>query len=344
MMRIGLIGYFNSGAYSDDLIEHVTKQLLLEVDPDIEFDTNLLSRCAGGTDPDYLNSFDLIVHAGGSLLGKCTHFPVRDIMSWKNKVKTPLAIFGPGYRHEPDKEPLSPVRRRRLQVLFEKAEVVSVRGYKTVQYLRANGVDTAQIDSVGDPVSACKVQPRRSRKFIMGNIRSMSDIEVQHASTAKVQRFMAEAYDWLIDHYELPLNLISFRHNVSDDNDVAGARAVKRLMLHGDEVEVLAYPTFSNATYAMLDAAFWFGQRLHPSVFAGVHNIPFIGMEYQFDKMLDWMSTVGIDNYVHTETASLEGFIKVHSRVEENMVRLRENLPNLVDEIRLIAQRIVELV
>ena len=63
-----------------------------------------------------------------------------------------------------------------------------------------------------------------------------------------------------------------------------------------------------------------------------------------YDKMLDWMSTVGIDNVVHTATASLEDFIEVHSRVPENMVRLRENLPGVVKEIRLTAQRIVELV
>ena len=103
LVRFGLIGYFGSGAYSDDLIEYVTKKLLYDINPDIEFDSTLLQRCAGGTNVDYLNSFDLIIHAGGSLLGKCTHFPVRDITTWKDRVKTPLAIFGPGYRFEPDK-------------------------------------------------------------------------------------------------------------------------------------------------------------------------------------------------------------------------------------------------
>ena len=94
----------------------------------------------------------------------------------------------------------------------------------------------------------------------------------------------------------------------------------------------------------MMDAAFWFGQRLHPSVYAAVQNIPFIGMEYQFDKMLDWASTVDVDNVVHTETASLESFIEVHERVAENMMWLRKNLPKLADRIRLTAKSIVELV
>jgi len=343
-IKVGLIGYFNSGAYSDDLIECVTKKLLYDINPDIEFDSTLLQRCAGGTDVNYLNGFDLIIHAGGSLLGKCTHFPVRDIAAWKDKVKTPLAIFGPGYRFEPDKEPLSPVRRCRLQTLFDRAEVISVRGYYTVKYLRANGVDVSKIDSIGDPVMACAPRPRRLPKYIMGNVRNMSTAEIQHTSTQRVQRLMAESYDWLIDHYEQPLKLISFRHNVPDDNDITGARAVKKLMTHDDQVDIVAYPTFSNSVDCMMDASFWFGQRLHPSVFAAVQGIPFVGVEYQFDKMLDWASTVEIDNFIRTDTTTLEDFIEAHIRVEDNMERLKRTIPRVVQNIRKTASKIMDLV
>lgn len=343
-MKVGLIGYFHSSAYSDDLIEHVTKKLLSEFNDNITFDTNLLNRCAGGTDPDYLNSFDLIVHAGGSLLGKCTHFPVRDIATWKDRVKTPLAIFGPGYRFEPDKEPLSPVRRRRLQTLFDRAEVISVRGCKTVQYLRANGVDVSRIDSVGDPVVACEVRQRRAQKYIMGNVRNMPVEEIQHASTQRVQRLMANAYDWLIEHYERPLNLVSFRHNVAEDNDVTGARAVRQKMVHADEVVILSYPRFNNSVECMMDAVLWFGQRLHPTVFAAVQGIPFVGVEYQFDKLLDWASTVEVDNFIHTKSATIEDFIEAHSRVEENMERLKRTLPRVVQNVRETARKIMDLV
>src|SRR3990167_4322844 len=101
MLKVGLIGYFGAGAYSDDLIEHVTKRLLLEVEPDLGFDSTILGRGEAASNPDYLNSFDLLIHCGGSLLGKCTHYPIRDISRWAGKVKTPLGIFGLGYRHEP---------------------------------------------------------------------------------------------------------------------------------------------------------------------------------------------------------------------------------------------------
>ena len=70
MKRIGLIGYFGAEAYSDDLIEDVTKQLLLEQRSDLVFDSTLLSKGQASCNPDYLNSFDLLIHCGGSLLGK----------------------------------------------------------------------------------------------------------------------------------------------------------------------------------------------------------------------------------------------------------------------------------
>jgi len=343
-MKVGLIGFFNAGAYSDDLIEHVTKKLLSELNDDVTFDSTLLQVCNNGTAVSYLNRFDLIVHAGGSLLGKCTHFPVRDITAWKDLVKTPLAIFGPGYRLEPDKEPLNLMRRRRLQTFFDRAEVISVRGHMTVRYLKMNDIDISKIDSVGDPVMACGRWFKTNPKYIMGNVRSMPSEEIQHASTDRVHRVMAEIYDWLIEHYELPLKLVSFRHNVPDDNDIKGALAVKKLMKHGGDVDIIYHPSFSDALNSMKQAAFWFGQRLHPTIFAAVHGIPFVGVEYQFDKMLDWASTVGIDNYIHTADATLDAFIEKFNNVPDNIKRLRNILPTRIDEINKISKKIMELI
>ena len=64
----------------------------------------------------------------------------------------------------------------------------------------------------------------------MGNVRDMPSVEIQHTSTERVHRLLAECYDWLIDTYNLPLLLISFRHNLDYDNDVRGAHRVIGLM------------------------------------------------------------------------------------------------------------------
>lgn len=344
-MKIGLIGYFGSGAYSDDLIEHVTKRILLEVEPDIQFDSTILSRGQLGSNPDYLNKFDLLIHCGGSLLGKCTHYPIRNISQWSNKVKTPLAVFGIGYRYEPDKEPLTTTMKERINILFDKAEIVTVRGCYTVKHLKDNNIDVSKISSLADPVIACSLKfPPPLKNIIAGNVRNMPQVEVQHNSTENVQKLMAECYDWLIEKYNKELFLLSFRHNIATDNDITGAQKTRELMRNKDRVTTYAVGNFMNTLKFMGNAMFYFGQRLHPTIYAATQGIPFVGVEYQFDKMLDWTSTVGIDNIIHTKDAKLEDFIEAHNRVETNMDILRKTMPQKVKELRETAKNIINLV
>ena len=343
-MKIGLIGYFGSGAYSDDLIEYVTKQLFLDINPNITFDSTILSRGQAGADPSYLNSFDLLVHCGGSFLGKCTYFPVRDIDKWHNKVETPLAIFGAGYRYEPDKEPLTIEQRSRLNILFTKSEVTTLRGHITMHHLKLNGIDVSKVSSLGDPVMACPLRLDITPKHIVGNVRNMPAIEIQHATTPHVQRFMADVYDWLIDYYHKPLTLISFRHNIVEDNDYTGAVATRALMRNKAMVTIKRPDGYREAVNCMSEACFWFGQRLHPTMFAAVQGIPFVGLEYQFGKLLDWYSTVGLTNYVHMDNATLEGFKEVFYKSEESTERLKGVLPTRITEIRRAVDDIMRLI
>jgi polysaccharide pyruvyl transferase WcaK-like protein len=344
-MKVGLIGYFGSEAYSDDLIEHVTKSLLLEVEPEIQFDSTILNKGQAGSNPDYLNKFDLIIHCGGSLLGKCTHYPIMNISQWANKVKTPLAVFGIGYRYEPDKEPLTTVMKERINTLFDKAEIVTVRGCYTVKHLKENNIDTSKICSLADPVMACRLKfPLLLKNIIAGNVRNMPQVEVQHNSTEKVQKLMAECYDWLIEKYNKGLFLLSFRHNIESDNDIIGAQKTRELMRYKDRVTTYAVGNVMNTIKFMSNAKFYFGQRLHPTIYAATQGVPFVGVEYQFDKMLDWTSTVGIDNIIHTKDAKLEDFIDAHDRVESNREILRKTMPKKSQEIRETAKNIINLV
>lgn len=338
-----MIGYFGSGAYSDDLIEHVTKALLLEQRSDLTFDSGIMFN-PHASDPDYLNSFDLLIHCGGSLLGKCTHPPIRDIARWAGKLRTPLCVFGIGYRFEPDKEPLAPESRERIRLLFEKSSVVSVRGPYTVKHLVENGVDTSKICSLADPVIACDIPLERTPTHIVGNVRDMPSVEVQHASTNRVHKLFAECYDWLIDTYDLPLLLVSWRHNIDSDNDMGGADKVIALMKNGHRVMKYKPYSYLEAAKLLGGAEFYFGQRLHPTVYAASQGIPFVGLEYQFDKMLDWAGTVEIDNVINTRDATLDSFIGAYSRVGVNMARLGETLPAKAAEVRETARRIANLV
>lgn len=343
-MKIGLIGYFGVGAYSDDLIEYVTKQLFLEINPDITFDSTIILRGPLGSDPAYLNRFDLLVHCGGSFLGKCTYFPIRNMDEWYDKVETPLAIFGAGYRYEPDKEPLNPDQKKRLNLLFAKSEVTTLRGHRTMHHLKQNGIDVSKVSSLGDPVMACPIKLNISPKIIVGNVRNMPEIEIQHASTTNVHVFMASVYDWLIEYYHKPLMLISFRHNIAEDNDCTGAEKTRKLMRNKAMVTIKRPDGFLEAVNLMSETCFWFGQRLHPTMFAAIQGMPFVGVEYQFGKLLDWYSTVGLTNHVHTKNATLDGFKEVFYKSEESIERLKGVLPIRIKEIRKATEDIMRLV
>lgn len=642
MRKIGLIGFFNTGAFSDDIIEYTTKSLLSKYMDNLVFDSNVLWKCGNGTKPEYLNSFDLIVHCGGSLLGKCTHPPLRDINLWIDKVSTPIAVFGcfpagtmvfstspiiskskrwfsgkvytiytkngkltctphhpiltengwivaknlkvgnplfrmvnantvmdgkrnktslrkisynkpnrigtyfqtedffhqiqskqfgnnqngqkryachssetsnglhkngmalscgsgrrrrifmfpqtniekswtrstnnaiftnfqhlsesngmvenengvklllqreiddwktmlcvcderinitasfeevieilnnqeaklrsydrvytepieensfcptrqtrtrdsndclriepekilfiktnffngfvynretadnmyfangflvhnSGYRYEKDKEPLKPEMRERMNLLFKKAEVVSLRGERSMAHCKENGIDISKVSSLGDPAIACDMMPAKSGLYIGGNVRDPQAEEVQHVPKQTTQKLMAQIYDWLIETYDLPLELISFRHNYDFDNDVEGAKQTITLMKHHDKASIFKPQTFQEAFSAVAKSVFWFGQRLHPSIFASIQDIPFVGLEYQFEKMMDWMSTVKSSNYIWSNQ-TLDEFMMKWDNVPKEMENIKRYTILRRKDICLTAQRIMRLI
>lgn len=343
MVKIGLIGFFNTGAFSDDIIEYTTKSLLSRYMDNIVFDNNVLWNCGNGTKPEYLNSFDLIVHCGGSLLGKCTHPPLRDINLWIDKVSTPIVVFGTGYRYEKDKEPLKPEMRERMNLLFKKAEVVSLRGERSVAHCKENSIDVSKVCSLGDPAIACDMAPVKYPICIGGNVRDPQPEEVQHVPKQVTQKLMAQIYDWLIDFYNAPLVLTSFRHNYGFDNDVEGAEQTISLMKHADKASIFEPQNFQEAFNAVCRAKFWFGQRLHPSIFASIQDIPFVGLEYQFEKTLDWMTTVKSENYVWSNQ-TLDEFIEKFDDVAKEMEVIRVNTVKVRKDICETAQKIMRLI
>ena len=115
------------------------------------------------------------------------------------------------------------------------------------------------------------------------------------------------------------------------------------MMRYGEQVTIIAPKNYREAADIIDRAIFYFGQRLHPTVYAATQGVPFVGLEYQFDKMLDWASTVGVDNVIHTGTSGLLDFIEAYTHVQENMERLRETIPARTRELKETAKKIVEL-
>jgi len=307
-MKVGLIGFFGVGALSDDLILDATKRLILKERPKTVFDELVMWRSVkdGRVDVDYLNGFDLLVLCGGSLLGKCTFQPVNAIASWHDKVDTPLAIMGTGYRFEPRLEPLADDMRQRMRLLFKKAYPIMLRGLRTVYHCGNNGIPLENVKCLGEPIiGAGYDSPTRRRSIIGGNVRNMPWNEVQYTDNTVVQKLLAQVYDWLIEETGMDVELLALRE-YPDDNDLEGALRVVKMMRNGDRVHIGHKLTIGELRRVM-NYSFWFGARCHPAVYCAAVGIPFVGFEAQFNKMEDFLSVHKSSCYI-TAFGDLEKF------------------------------------
>lgn len=338
-MKVGLLGFFNVKAYSDDLICDATQRVLLKLDPELEFDIQVMWRSvkAGKVDIDYLNSFDRLILCGGSLLGKCTFQPIIKIDEWADKLTIPLHIFGTGYRFEPEFDPLPEIMRDRMNLLFETADSIMVRGLKTVQHCEENEIDVSKISCYGEPIIAANYTTNwnLTRMVIGGNVRHMSPKEVQYTSNEQVQELMASFYDWLYEEMGYPIELISFR-SLNADHDALGAINCRSKMKVAGAITRIINPTsLSQLMRYTSSVSFWFGQRMHPAVHSisrGIITIPF---ESQFHKMHDWLSTLRGTHHCITPYSTLKDLKEAYFDIlnERYQKKLKETLQEQSYEI-----------
>lgn len=343
-MKIGLIGFFGVDAFSDDMINYATQQIFKSFNPSLEFDSQAMWRCSKGgrTDVNYLNSFDLLILGGGSLLGKCTFFPVCDIQTWARKLTTPLCIFGTAYRYEPSEEPLSEERKQRLMTLFETSEVTMLRGQQSTFHCAENGI-YPHLETYGDPlIGADFKKPDGLRNIIGGNVRNMPPNEIQDTGNDFVQEEMARIYDWLIKEKNLSVELYSFRNKL-EDSDIEGAKKTMAHMKYKNRVSIRFFNSAIHA-FEVIDTSFWCGQRLHPSIYAAVIGVPFVGVDTQFQKMWDFMTSINSENFINIKEG-VEGFVQQYYRIaqEDYMKHVAIEVELNRQHIRRVAAKILEV-
>lgn len=308
-MRIYLLGYFGSGAYADDLIRDITREMILEICPDAVIDDRTTRPCptTGEQVADFFNKFyDLVIFCGGSLLGRLRLPPFHRIEQWADKLKTPLILLGTGWREEID--PLNAEETERMRLLLDTAEAVFVRGRLTVTNIYQRGLPADKVKALGDPglcfVPGDAMHVPAPRKFGVV-VRQMSNIEIQQdpERTCPNEQFQWELAK-LLDHL-VHENCGQFCYffpfcppNRSHDNDYEGIKAVQSMMKNRHLTRVADdYSAFGlrSMVTAMGKMDFVISQRLHgtlPNIAQGAVTFP---IEYQFGKMTDSLSIDGLE-------------------------------------------------
>jgi polysaccharide pyruvyl transferase WcaK-like protein len=330
--KILLIGWYGNNAIGDDIMAEVTKRLFFEEaekrDIKLQFvPLSIVKNLPLRLIYQYLFKNDLIIIGGGSILGFDSMHLYMTIFGFdrfnlhkisRNR-KTPLVIFGGGFRRE--KEKLPEKDRIHMKKLFDNAILKGVRGPISRQLFISNRI-VNEVEVIGDPALSfypTSVNNNLNSDFnVAMNVRFMKTGEPQYLKNEEIYTIFAKLADYFIEE-GAQIYFFSFTENKAD-SDTKAAKRVIELMKHKNNPKLVP---FSNDTLKMcsLIAKFDYliSQRLHPCILGWVQKVPNIGFEYQFLKTTDFMKSIGMDEFIiRTDEFSFDAYLEKYERMKQN--------------------------
>lgn len=301
-IKIGLFGWYHQGALADDLIGECIKTFLEDninctVDYHLEYFRGLKNK---NEIAKRLNSYDLLIFGGGSLIMPLKLPPFNTIESWHSLVKTPLIIFGPGVRKESNLLRASEANKNRI--FFKLAYKKMVRGYITQQEMLRNNINVP-INCFGDPGILYKNTKSRIeienylRPYFGVVVRNIPDREKKDVTNQQVQALFQESLEEMLRDVGGTVVYIPYRYNIANyDNDYEASCLLKekinyknQIVVKEDLMKTLHYTTSMD---------FLVSQRLHPAIVGISNGVPTIAINYQFRKFEDFTSVIDYPFYL----------------------------------------------
>lgn len=330
--KILLLGWYGYDAIGDDIMAVVTKCLFFEEAEKrgikLQFvPLSIIKDFKLRMIHSYLIQNDLIVIGGGSILGFDTMnlymtifgFDKFNLHKLSRNRKTPLVIFGGGFRRE--KEELPEKDRIHMKKLFDKAILKGVRGYISQQLFISNKI-VNEVDVIGDPALSfysIPVENKLNGDFTVGmNARFMKTGEPQYLKNEEMYTIFAQLADHFVEE-GAQIHFFSFTEN-EHDSDTEAAKKVIGLMKHKKNPELIP---FSNDALKMCSLIgkfdYLISQRLHPCILGWVQKVPNIGFEYQFLKTTDFMKSIGMDDFIiRTDKFSFDAYLEKYEKMKQN--------------------------
>ncbi len=330
--KILLLGWYGYNAIGDDIIAEVTKRLFFEGAEEKGIKLQFVPL-SGVKDfkhrmiHSYLIKNDLIIIGGGSILGLDSMnlyltifgFDKFNLHKISRNRKTPLVIFGGGFRRE--KEKLPEKDRIHMRELFDRAILKGVRGPVSQQLFISNGI-VNEVDVIGDPALSfypIPVNNKLNGDFNVGmNVRFMKTGEPQYLKNEEIYTIFAKLADYFVEE-GAQIYFFSFTEN-EHDSDTEAAKKVIKLMKHKNNPKLIP---FSNEALKMCSLIgkfdYLISQRLHPCILGWVQKVPNIGFEYQFLKTTDFMKSIGMDDFIiRTDDFSFDAYIEKYEKIKQN--------------------------
>ena len=351
--KILLLGWYGYSAIGDDLMAEVTRGLFFEEAEERQVSLQFVPTVNSFKNrliQQYLSRCDLIVIGGGSILGFDTMdlyftlfgFDRLNLGMLSRNRKTPLAIFGSGYRRE--KEELSEKDRCHMRKIFDGAFLKGVRGPVSQGLFITNGI-ADEVEVIGDPAvsfSPVSVEANPDGNFNVGmNVRFIKSDEPQYLDNEEIHGIFAELADHFIEE-GAHLYFFSFTEN-RYDSDTEAAKRVMRLMKYGEKAELIPFSRDAIRRCSIIGRFdHLISQRLHPSILGWVQKAPNIGFEYQFLKTSDFMKSIGMDEYViRTDEYSLDAYLNKYERMKQNRQEIVEQSQRCFEQWRNVQRKFI---
>ena len=347
--KILFLGWYGYNAIGDDIIAEVTKRLFFEEAEKrgikLQFiPFSVIKDFKYRMIHSYLIKNDLIVIGGGSILGFDTMnlhmtlfgFDRINLHKISRNRKTPLVIFGGGFRME--KEELPEKDRIHMKKLFDRAILKGVRGPVSQQLLISNGI-VNEVEVIGDPALSfypVPINDKMDGDFDVGmNVRFMKTGEPQYLKNEEIYAIFARLADHFIEEEGAQIHFFSFTEN-EHDSDTEAAKKVVKLMKYKNNPKLIP---FSNDALKMCSLIgkfdYLISQRLHPCILGWVQKVPNICFEYQFLKTTDFMKSIGMDDFIiRTDAFSFDAYLEKYEKMKENRQSIIERSQEYVVQWR----------
>ena len=346
--KILLLGWYGHNAIGDDIIAEVTKHLFFKEaekrDIKLQFvPLSIIKNFKRRTIYQYLFKNDLIIIGGGSILGfdsmnlymTIFGFDRINLHKISRNRKTPLVIFGGGFRRE--KEKLPEKDRIHMKKLFDRAILKGVRGPVSQQLFISNRI-VNDVDVIGDPALSfypTSVKNKLNGDFNVGmNVRFMKTGEPQYLKNEEIYTIFAKLADYFVEE-GAQMHFFSFTEN-KQDSDTEAAKKVIKLMKHKTNPKLIP---FSNDTLKMCSLIgefdYLISQRIHPCILGWVQKVPNMGFEYQFLKTTDFMNSIGMDEFIiRTDEFSFNDYLDKYEKMKQNRQSIIERSQESIEHWR----------
>ena len=310
--KVYLFGFFGDGFLTDEAIRESTESLIRRIDPEIKIDSIITRQifsdtvCSSNDEiknvVDILNAeYDLVIFCGGTWLGKIRIQFANTVNKWHKTLRIPYILYGSGYRNE--SESLSSEDKEFLSLLLENAHKIGIRGKDSFQKLQNEGFDVSKFHAVGDPTfsfQSSDIDERECSRALKGdsflgmNSRIILEVEQHQASCHNDWirwEWLAKTYNYLFEN-EGFRSFINFPLTVSSKSYYSDQKAFHALKFHL-RPEISPRECYINLLPMLRGigkARFNVGERLHFQLMSLVHGVPFLPIEYEFEKLSDALS------------------------------------------------------